>query len=398
MKKLLLGLIYLLSVSITTHANPLPVAWFSHNAEKKVTLNVDLFLSSTCPHCHKADLFFSEIEKKEPWLIVHRYVINQDKLALATFYEHLKQQKESDFAVPAIFFCDSRWTGFADDSTTGKTLLQAMRYCHQKISEQGELRPETVNVLRKQAASTNIRINLSMANSAVLFTPWAAFTDALNPCSLFCMAAFLAFLWLYPLRKWSQLSLGLVFLISLGVIHFVQQVYSLTYYQMIPEWRLWTLFIGAALLFMVFSAYRKKMSQAAASPGLLMLVVMVFTVFAVQTYQQTCALNMSFIFGQWLTKQAYLPSTHLFYQIIYQALYLLPLTLLLLFYFFMGRYRRMCSFHKPLNIAAYLILSSIGIILLVFPTLLANSWASIIVLFGSIVVGWFVERHYAKVN
>lgn len=398
MKKFLLRFICLLSLAITAHANPLPVAWFSHNAEKKVTLNVDLFLSSTCPHCHKADLFFSEIEKKEPWLIVHRHVINQDKLALATFYEHLKQQKESDFAVPSVFFCDSHWTGFSDNNTTGKTLLKAMRYCRKAISQQGDLRPETVNVLRKQAASTNIRINLSFSNSAVLFILWAAFTDALNPCSLFCMAAFLAFLWLYPLRKWTQLSLGLVFLISLGVIHFVQQIYSLTYYQMIPEWRLRTLFIGAALLFMIFNAYRKKMTQAAASPGLWMLIVMAFTVFAVQTYQQTCALNMSFIFGQWLTKQAYLPSMRLFYQIIYQALYLLPLTLLLLFYFFMGRHRRMRSFHNPLNIAAYLILSSIGIILLVFPTLLANSWASIIVLFGSMVVGWFVERHYAKVN
>ena len=396
MRALILSLMCFFGFSISTQANTVP--WYSHSAEGQVTITVNLFISSTCPHCHKADLFFHEIEKKEPWLKVHRYVINQNKVALETFYTYLQQQKESDFSVPAIFFCDSRWIGFSDNKTTGKILLQALKYCHNQIIQQGELNQTTIKVLRKQALSTHVKINLSLAESPVLFTLWSAFTDAFSPCSLFCMAAFFSFLWLYPTQRMVQLGLGVLFLISLSLVHSVQQVFSLNYYQEIPEWIPWVRPIGAALLFAVFIAYRKKVLQMTSYPSLLMLVVLVLTVFAVQTYQQTCALNMAFIYDQWITKQAYVSYRRFFCFFIYQALYLLPLILVLVFYFFKGRHRLLRASHNIFNRAAYLILGSIGIILLLFPTLLVSLWVSVMVLSGSILLGWFLERRYAKVD
>ena len=37
------------------------IPWYSQDKDKKTVINIELFLSSTCPHCHKADVFFRSI-------------------------------------------------------------------------------------------------------------------------------------------------------------------------------------------------------------------------------------------------------------------------------------------------------------------------------------------------
>lgn len=115
---------------------------------EQVKIDVDLFLTTTCSHCQKADAFFREVEKKHPWVVVHRYEINEDKAALQIFYEHLQRQNSNNFLVPSIFFCNSHWSGFAEANTTGKRLQQALEDCRQKIINQGKLTPATGSVLQ----------------------------------------------------------------------------------------------------------------------------------------------------------------------------------------------------------------------------------------------------------
>lgn len=394
--KLMLSLLFLLNSSMS-HANPQSVMWFSHDAQKQVSINVDLFLSSTCPHCHKADAFFRDAEKKEPWLIVHRYAINQDKLALQTFYERLQQQHSDNFSVPAIFFCDSRWAGFADENTTGKALLHALSYCRQKIIQQGELSPATVSVLQKWGTASQIQISSNMAQSAFPLIPFTALSDGFSSCSIFCFAAFLAFMWLSPTRKWQQFSVGIIFIVSLGIIHYAQQAHAEFFYQNVLKWRLAAVLVGVLLLLAVFRDYRKMRSRAALSTGAWIFAAAIFTAFIVHIYQQTCELNLAVVFDQWLTEQAILPATRYFYQIVYQFFYLLPLVLLLLFFLLFGRSHWVAHYHQMLKIVAYLILASIGIILLNHPAWLANFWVSLVVFFVAIGAGWGWRR-YEQVN
>lgn len=208
--KFIVGVMFLTIVSLA-YADPKPSPWFTHDAGNQVQMNVDLFLASTCSHCHKADIFFRNIEKNNPWLIVHRYIINQDKPALQTFYEHLQQQHSSDFSVPTVFFCNSRWVGFAEAKTTGKALLNALTYCHQKISQQGELSAATVNVLQKQSLVSPYQGSTKIMQSTFML-PITAQMNVLILYSLVCFVAFLAFLWLYPARKWRQFGIRLIFL------------------------------------------------------------------------------------------------------------------------------------------------------------------------------------------
>lgn len=391
MLKIVLSL-FLLNFSIS-YATPNLTKWFSQDAQKNVSITVDLFVSSTCPHCHKADAFFRDIEKKEPWLIVHRYVINQDKSALQTFYEHLQQQHSSNFSVPAIFFCDSRWAGFADENTTGKMLLRAISYCRKQIIEQGELSPATVNALQKWGAASQVQIGSNISHSALSLIPLTALSDGFNPCSLFCLAAFLAFMWLYPERKWQQFSIGAVFIVCLGVIHYMQQVHSSFFYQNIFKWRVTAVLAGALLIITVYRGYRKAGVLKSLSAFTWIFTATALAVFVLHIYQQTCAFNLSLVLEQWLTDQSISPAARHFYQIVYQLFYVLPLIMLLLFFLLFGRHHWMVRYQQTLKVAAYLILISIGIILLAYPIWLANFWISAIVFFGAIGAGWGWRRY-----
>ena len=384
--------LFLLTISVS-YAYSSSSPWFTRDAHNNVSITVDLFISSTCPHCHKADAYFRDIEKKQPWITVHRYVINQDKSALQTFYEHLQQQHTNDFSVPAILFCNSHWTGFAEENTTGKTLLRAMSYCHQKIVQQGELSPATINALQKWGAASQVQIGSTISQSAWSLIPLTAFSDGFNPCSLFSWAAFLALMWLYPEKKGLQLSIGVLYIVSLGIIHYLQQAHSGFFYQNPLIWRATAILAGISLLIAVFRVYRKAAGYETSYACSWIFPVIMLLVFTLHIYQQTCAFNLALVFDQWLIEQPIAPITRHFYLIIYQIFYLLPLVSLLLLFLFTVRSDKFRRYQSTLNASAYLILSCIGIILLAYPAWLANSWISTIVFFGSIGAGWGWRRY-----
>lgn len=126
--------------------------WYSFNDKKEVTLNVSMFMSSDCPHCHKANEFFSQYAEKQPWIKINRYIINQSNEALKTFYEHLQHFLSNDFAVPTIFFCDSRWVGFESEQTTGNKIIEAFNFCKTQIEKDGTLSEATVTTLREMSS------------------------------------------------------------------------------------------------------------------------------------------------------------------------------------------------------------------------------------------------------
>jgi hypothetical protein len=222
--------------------------------------------------------------------------------------------------------------------------------------------------------------------------------DALSACSYFCLMAFFAFIGLYPLKKWPQFSLGMVFLGSLLVTDYVQQVYSAFYYQMTFKLTWAAALVGVLLIFFIGKDYRNKGGGRERRPSVFSYAASVFAAFMVQTYQETCSLNFSIIFEQWLTEQNLSLIWRSMYQLCYQIIYSLPMMALVLVVLFLGRHRRFARFHKRLIIIARLILLSIGIILLVYPLLLANLWASILVLFGSVLMGSLLERIYEQDN
>lgn len=378
-----------------SYANPEDTSmWFSQNNARGVILNVDLFISSVCPHCYKADAFFHEIENSTPWIKVRRHVINDDKMALQLFYQKLKQFDSSDFSAPTIIFCNSRWVGFENSETTGKGLLHALNYCHQQIEQDGALTQRTINIVRQWSGTSKVdaKLVINQPTSPLERIVITALVEAFTPCSLFCFCVFLAFLWMYPERRWVQFFLSAVFLLALGIVHTAQFVFTEQYQHVLSQlpWYFWSA-IGALILFVAFQYAKAKWSSGVQRSVLWFLPVLVLSVITVYARQQVCAFSVGAVFQQWIQTQPLTQAAYYFYQFTYLCFYLLPLTLLLGFYLAFGVHPR-----RILPVSGCLMLMITGLVMLIYPDGLASSGLSAIVLIVSLFLGWYYVSRQDK--
>lgn len=376
-------------VLFSSMLNAEPSSWYSGAPNHSITLNVDFFLSSTCPHCHKAEDFLKSLEAKGAPLKVKRYVINEDKSALELFHHKIQESDSLNFAVPSIFFCDSRWVGYIDEQQTGQLIVRAMDYCYNQIMKQGELTPGTVKVLRQWSMANQVRVDNKIVNSPSRFLIVTALTDAFGPCSFFVFVTFLSFLWVTPKRWKLELSYGLLFLVTLGYVHYIEQAHSTFFYQSSYWARLPALILGL-LLILFFSYYLRNRfgrvyKQVYALPYLIIL-----TVPLVMVFQQTCNFNIAILVEQWATVRGLSSSAYFWYHFLYHLVYLSPLFVFLILHLLGNYYFRLATYSKIQMYSGALMLWLIGLILVVWPWLLSNILASLVVLMVAIGLGWYL--------
>lgn len=380
------SLLLLMLLSTSLWANTSSTSWYTQEADKQVTINVEIFVSSTCEYCHRAEAFLSGIEVTTPWLHIKRYTINQDKEALIRFNQLLTEQNMYDFSVPSVFFCNSRWVGFSSSETTGKDLLRGLNFCKSEIEKSGTLTPATVNVLKRWGNANLFDSGMVENPSAARYITTIAIMDALNPCSLFCLTAFFALLFLLDDRK-KQFISGLLFILVIGGGHYFQQVHAHAFYALLPWLRLPAAVTGLFAFYLAGQYYRKRKSAN------LLYVLTFLLAFMTQAYQQTCMMNWSFIFGQWLYNQQLSVGQHIIYQVAYQIIYLLPLLLVLIAFIFLERTKLITRSKSRLYIIGLLYIMAIGLILIVYPLALSNLALSLLVIVSLFVAGSILKKY-----
>ena len=393
--KFIYAIILLFSTALTNASTSSDI-WYIRTDSGQINLNVELYLSSSCKYCQKADKFFHELEKKEPWLLVKRYVINQDKSALQRFYDRMQQQNLNNFAVPAIYFCGSRWTGFNDDNSSQKSLLYALNFCLNKIKDNGELSSADIKVLNNWGIASQFSIGKSISDSALKVVFITSLVESFNPCSLFCFALFLAFLWLYPTKKWEQFGVGITFIFTFCFIHYIHQFHADFYYKISNNLKYGAIIVGFLLLRMVFKSYRNIIQNKVLKFEIFDFITLIFAVVIVEVFQQTCIFNISLVIEQWLLEQSLSPFSRLFYQLFYQFLYLLPAMMVLLFFLIYGRKQFFNRHMQKLKIIASIVLICMAIILIFYPLLLSNAIICIAVLALSLLSGMYLSKFVAK--
>ncbi|VEB36643.1 Uncharacterised protein [Legionella sainthelensi] len=355
-------------------AADLSPSWYSKNADNKVVINVEMFLSSTCSHCQKADAFFSELEQNSPYLHIQRNFINQDKDALIRYSQLLNAQQIDDFAVPSIYFCDSRWVGFDSASTTGKDLLAAIQYCKHQIESKGSLTKTTVNTLRHWANANRFNSGMIEKPSALRYTLTIALMDSFNPCAYFCFAGFLAFLLIAEKRK-NKIIASLFFIASVALVHYFQQVYTSDYFAFLPWLRLPAALLGLGTIYFVIQHYKKQ------SNDVLYCSLAFFSGLITTIYQQTCVMNWSTIFEQWINNQHFSNWQINLYQLIYQGMYILPLIAILFIYLALLKLKRFAVLKTRLASMGLLFLIVIALCFIIYPFMLSHFTFSLLILF-----------------
>ena len=368
-----------------------PVVWFSHEPDQTVSLHVDMFLSSTCPHCQNANAFFRDLEQEMPWLHVSRYFINEDKQALIRFSQFLAAQQENDFAVPSIFFCNVRWVGFDSALNSGKDLVKGLKYCRQQITKQGQLTSATKEVLERWANANYLNTGVITKPSTTHYLLVVSILDMLSPCSLFGLAAFFAFLFIAKNER-QRLVGGLLYSVAVVISHYVQQTQPSFVFTILPVLRGVAILLGLWTGYLLFQHYYKKVAmQSKLFFSWLFLFALVL-----QLYQQTCVMNWSYIFEQWLANQ----QASLFYkttlQVVYQLMYLLPMLALLLAYCFAMRFDFFARYQSRLASFGLIIIAAISLFLIVYPVLLTSYFGSAIILLFLIILAILLKNRVDK--
>ena len=348
--------------------------WYSLNDNKKATINVELFLSTTCAHCHKADAFFREIEAKEPWLHVKRNYINENKEALILFNQLLTEQHYNDFAVPSIFFCNSRWVGFDSASTTGEDILKGLKYCRQQVEQKGDLTEAAQSTIKHWANANMFNSGITEQPSTLHYLLVVTLLDVTNPCALFGLAAFFAVLLIQYSRKNQWIS-GFLVILAIALVHILQQTQASVFFQLLAWARPAALVLGIVTLYIVFLYYKKQPLK----PYLFFIWAFFFTVF-VQSYQQTCIMNWSYVFQQWLHNQQLAVGQKLVMQLIYQILYIMPLIVLLWCYMMVQKVQRFTTCKPFLATFGLCLISIISFFLIIYPMAMAHFLPSLLVL------------------
>ncbi|MBA3536194.1 MAG: hypothetical protein H0T84_06255 [Tatlockia sp.] len=374
-------------VTSISFAGTEPAPWFSKGTDNQLKLRVDLYISTTCPHCKNEDAFIRELQKKKPWLDIHRYEINLNRASLEKFHQALQQQNSDDYSVPALFFCDSRWVGFDKVETTGQALSRGLDYCYQQISKTGQLNSESKALLKIWANSSVLATNLT-AQPAYVFIPLMALSDALSSCSIFAVLTLFAFLWLYK-EKSLMIGLGVSFIVVVAIVHHFQQAHAIFFYHALPWLRIPAVLVGMGLIAYVYIIYSKGSNIR---PGFAIPLLVGLTALIVEAYQQTCLPNFALVFTQWLDLQKISLLHRTFYLIIYNLIYILPLTIILALIIYQRIYKKREK-SKPLLVClAWCLLLVIGLISIIYPHGFSNLLLSVAALVISLIAAWVTLR------
>lgn len=389
MAKIIRAIILLMCFSTLIWAERSEDVWYQTNQSKHVVLTVELFLSSTCPHCHKLDAFFNELAPKTSWLHVKRHYINQDKNALMRFNALLSAQKTDDFAVPSVFFCGSRWVGFSSAETTGKDLLNALSYCQSRLEKQGVLTETTVNVLKHWANANWLSTSIIEKPSPLAYTIGMALLDAISPCALFVFLGFLMFLFLQDTQS-KRFVIGLLYVFILGGMHCVQQTNATLFFEWAAFMRWPALLTGVLAAYVIFCDYKNRPVVT------LSLVCVALVAFMLQLHQQTCVTNWSYVFQQWLLNEDMARGQLMAYQLLYQTMYLVPLLLVLLLYAMLMRSRRFSGYVACLHRVGLIWLGVIAFLLMAHPASFSQFSLSLMMVLMAVIWGWFLRLQRGK--
>lgn len=355
-----------------------PNLWANNSLQIK-PIEVELFITSTCPHCQKASDYLQTLQRQYPWIHLNTYVINENKAALKTFNQLLAKQKMDDFTVPSLFFCNTRWVGFADEKVSRGSLLTALKYCQQQTENNVENKPGVTNVLQHWAHAYQFNSSVVGQPAPLKYTLLLALIDAFNPCALFVIAAFFALLVLQKTTK-QQIFLGFLLIVTIGCLHFIQRVYANGFFIILPWLYVPAVCIGLITLVITTRHYKGE----PLNNGFLLLAVLLLAV--TQAFQQTCLMNWSFIYEQWLANQQLAYKG--LYELIYQCIYLVPLTIVFMVYLFVAK-RRVQSKSRLLEFIYLWILS---LMLIIYPYNLAKLFWSLGLIMVTLVVGGLLNK------
>lgn len=368
--------------------------WINVTPEETKIIRFHFFWSKTCPHCRKAKPFINELAHSYDWLEINSYEISEDQENAALFRTLSEKIGEKKFAVPAFLFCKQIVIGYLNDQTTGAHLRERLLNCQASLTQKRK------EPLEKAVETKKFSLPLlgdfdPKSMSLPVFTLIIAGLDAFNPCAFFVLLLMLSLLVNAKDRK-RMLLIGGIFVFFSGFIYFLFMAAWLNLFLYLGEIR--SITIVAALIAIGVSIINikdyflfkkgpslsipdsakpnlygriRKLMNASSLPTMIFGTVMLAIV--ANSYELLCTSGFPMVFTRLLTLHDLTSSSYYLYLVLYNVIYVIPLTVIvLIFAKTLGTRKLSEKEGRILKLVSGLMMFELGFLLLFAPNLLSN--------------------------
>lgn len=435
-------LVLMLAASPVAAQGPEQNAWYSVDENGTVTIDLYFFWSETCPHCREAHPFIEDLPERHSWLRLHSLELSQNPDNVQQYMQMASALGQEGGPVPAFFYCGTMSIGYDSAETTGQALENILVECHAYVEDAvgasanaepaGTATAESVPPEPAPAPQTGVEraaITLPIVGtvsaetvSLPALTVTIAALDAFNPCAFFVLL-FLLSLMVHARSRPRMALIGGIFVFFSGLIYFVFMAAWLNVFLLIGELQIITIVAGviavvvAAINIKDYFWYKRGVSLSIperAKPGLYqrarnllqatslpsLVAGTVVLAIAANTYELLCTSGFPMVFTRILTLERLPVSTFYAYLLLYNVVYVIPLSLIVLAFVIKFGARRLTEEEgRILKLVSGLMMLFLGGVLLIAPAALSNIATAVGLLLLTLIVAGIIialDRHRHK--
>ena len=381
--------------------------WHHVDEQGALRVNLYLFWSVTCPHCHRALRFVNDLTEDLPWLDVHLLEIS-DPEAAGAYRAFANAFGIETFYVPAFFYCGLSFNGYGDDSTTGAYLRDTLETCHAELTGGQRAAVADLDASSQSIPQQPITVPLiGKLDPASLSLPVVTVVlgglDAFNPCAFFVLLFLLSLM--VHVRKRSHMAIvGGTFVLFSGVLYFLFMAAWLNIFLIVGHLALVTTVAGLIAVAMGavnvkdYFWFKRGISLSIperAKPGLFqrmrglvatsnlpsILAGTITLALAANAYELLCTAGFPMVFTRILTLNELSPAAHYLYLALYNVVYILPLLAIVVVFIVTLGVRKLSEEEgRILKLLSGLMMLGLGVVLLVAPDMLSQPLIALVLM------------------
>ena len=376
-------------------------------------VKIYFFWGYGCPHCEKEKEFLVALKKQYPQLIIESYEVWQNRANANFFYRLITSAGIRSTGVPVTFIDNQVIVGFSEKEKT--SIEAAVRACLQKtcidpierLSRAVDREEQKTIDLPFFGETDPARISLPM------ITIMLGGLDSFNPCAFFVLF-FLLSLLVHARSRPRMLIIGGTFVLFSGLLYFLFMAAWLNIFMLAGSLSAITLAAGLIALAVSlinikdFFFLKKGVSLSipeSAKPQLYermrtlvkstsfasMLAGTVVLAIAANTYELLCTAGFPMVFTRILTLHSLAPLTYYGYLALYNVVYIIPLSIIVLIFAVTMGTRKLTEWEgRKLKLVSGLMMLFLGLILLLQPALLNNVFAATGLLASALILSWVI--------
>ena len=388
--------------------------WIEPGADGAPVVHLYFFWSLACPHCLEARPFIEAIPADRPWVKLHALELTRHPENVRHYVALADQVGQPAQYVPGLLFCGRMQTGWDEDATSGQALLAELDACRDAAQSGSAL--DIVRALPAPGFSVPLLGEVRLDGiSLPLMTVLIAGLDAFNPCAFFVLL-FLLSMMVHQKSRARMLAIGGVFVLTSGLMYFAFMAAWLNLFQLLGNLAWVTLVAGGLALavglinvkdFFFFergvslsipesrkpAIYQRARAILAAGNVPAMLAATVLLAVAVNFYELLCTAGFPMVYTRLLTLQDLGPAQHYLYLALYNAIYVIPLAVIVgVFAFTLGARKLTEREGRLLKLMSGLMMLQLGTLLVLAPELLNRLGVAFVLMAVAVGVTWIAAR------